>query len=134
MLVALRVSNLAVIDEIDIPLGPGLTVLTGETGAGKSLLVDAISLLLGRRSAPDVVREGQPEASIEGVFAGDESLSQRLSALGLPELGGEVSVRRMVARNGRGKAYVNGALVTVAMLGDLMRGVVDISGQHEYVS
>ena len=134
MLLALRVSNLAVIEEVEIAFGQGLTVFTGETGAGKSILVDALSLLLGRRAAPDVIRAGEEEASIEGVFANGPLLAERLQSLGLPDLGDEVSVRRLVCRNGRGKAYVNGTLVTVGVLAGALKGIVDISGQHDYMS
>src|SRR5258708_22146373 len=134
MLLALRVSNLAVIEEVEIAFGRGLTVFTGETGAGKSILVDALSLLLGRRAGPDVIRAGQEEACVEGVFANGSLLAERLQSLGLPDLGDEVSVRRVVCRNGRGKAYVNGTLVTVGVLAGALKGVVDISGQHDYMS
>ena len=134
MLLALRVSNLAVIEEVEIAFGQGLTVFTGETGAGKSILVDALSLLLGRRAGPDVIRAGEEEASIEGVFAKGPLLAERLQSLGLPDLGDEVSVRRVVCRNGRGKAYVNGTLVTAGVLAGALKGVVDISGQHDYMS
>src|SRR5579862_9294182 len=102
MLLALRISNFAVIDEAEVGFGPGLTVLTGETGAGKSILVDALGLLMGGRADPDVIRAGTEEAVVEAAFEGDASLNERLTALGLPQLGGEVSVRRVVSRSGRG--------------------------------
>jgi DNA repair protein RecN (Recombination protein N) len=134
MLLALRISNFAVIDEAEVSFGPGLTVLTGETGAGKSILVDALGLLMGGRADPDAIRAGAEEAVVEAAFEATGALAERLATLGLPELGGEISVRRVVSRAGRGKAHVNGALVTVGVLGQLMRGAVDISGQHEHVS
>ncbi len=134
MLLALRISSFAVIEQVEVAFGPGLTVLTGETGAGKSILVDALSLLLGGRADPEVIRAGSDEASIEGVFARTNLMAARLEELGLPDLGDEVSVRRVIGRNGRGKAYVNGALVTVGVLGRLMKGLVDIAGQHEHMS
>ncbi|SEL67560.1 DNA replication and repair protein RecN [Stigmatella aurantiaca] len=134
MLLGLRISNVAVIEEVEVGFGAGLTVLTGETGAGKSILVDALGLLLGGRADADVVRAGCDEASVEGVYACTPVVAARLEELGLPNLGDEVLVRRVVGRNGRGKAYVNGSLVTVGVLARLTRGLVDIAGQHEHVS
>lgn len=135
MLRALKISNFGVIDEAEVEFGPGLTVLTGETGAGKSIMVDALGLLIGGRAEPDVIRAGAEEAAVEGMFQGTEALLARLEEHGLPrEEGGEVGVRRVISRSGRTKAYVNGALVTVGVLGRLMRGLVDISGQHEHVA
>lgn len=134
MLLGLRISNVAVIEEVEVAFGAGLTVLTGETGAGKSILVDALGLLLGGRADADVIRAGCEEASVEGVFARTPALGMRLEELGLPDLGEEVLVRRVLGRTGRGKVYVNGALVTVGVLSKLTRGTVDIAGQHEHVS
>lgn len=134
MLLGLRISNVAVIEEVEVAFGAGLTVLTGETGAGKSILVDALGLLLGGRADADVIRAGCEDAAVEGVFARTPVLAARLEELGLPDLGEEVLVRRVLGRSGRGKVYVNGALVTLGVLGKLTRGVVDIAGQHEHVS
>lgn len=133
MLLGLRISKFAVIDELEVGFGPGLTVLTGETGAGKSILVDAVSLLLGGRADNDVIRGGEEEAVVEGTFRKTPELAARLESLGLP-MDDELLVRRVVGRNGRGKAYVNGSLVTVGVLGRLMKGLVDIAGQHEHVA
>jgi len=134
MLLGLKVSNLAVIEEVEVSFCSGLTVLTGETGAGKSILIDSLGLLMGVRASADVVRSGCAEASVEGVFVKTPALKERLCTMGLPDLGDEVSVRRVVGRGGRGRVYVNGALVTVGVLARLLRGLVDISGQHECVS
>lgn len=134
MLLALRISSFAVIEEAEVAFGTGLTVLTGETGAGKSILVDALGLLLGGRADADVVRAGCDEAVLEGLFENSALLAGRLVELGLPDLGAEVSVRRVIGRAGRAKAYVNGALVTAGVLGRLLRGLVDIAGQHEHMS
>src|SRR5688572_15206847 len=116
MLLGLRISNFAVLDEAEVSFGPGLTVLTGETGSGKSLLVDALSLLLGGRADPQCVRAGTAEAVVEGLFLKSAVMAEKLQALGLPDLGEEVSIRRLVEPRGRSKAYVNGALVTVGVL------------------
>nr|WP_249345052.1 DNA repair protein RecN [Corallococcus exiguus] len=133
-MLGLRISNVAVIEEVEVAFGAGLTVLTGETGAGKSILVDALGLLLGGRADADVIRAGCEDAAVEGVFARTPVLAARLEELGLPDLGEEVLVRRVLGRTGRGKVYVNGALVTLGVLGKLTRGAVDIAGQHEHVS
>jgi len=134
MLVSLRLTNFAVMEEVEVAFGPGLTVLTGETGAGKSILIDALSLLAGGRAEADVVRTGADETTLEGVFERSEVLGQRLSEAGLPDDGSEVSIRRTVGRNGRGKVHVNGALATVGVLARLMKGLVDIAGQHEHMA
>ncbi|MFE8600833.1 DNA repair protein RecN [Archangium violaceum] len=134
MLLGLRISNVAVIEEVEVTFGAGLTVLTGETGAGKSILVDALGLLLGGRADADAIRAGCDEASVEGVFERTPVLATRMEELGVPDLGDEVLVRRVVGRNGRAKAYINGSLVTVGVLARFMRGTVDIAGQHEHVS
>lgn len=132
MLSVLRISNFAVIEEVEVAFGRGLTVLTGETGAGKSILVDALGLLMGGRADGEVIRAGAEEATVEALLERTPLLAQRLEELGLPT-DEEVSLRRVVGRTGRGKAYVNGALVTVGVLGTLMRGVIDVAGQHEQV-
>ena len=134
MLITLRLKNFAVVEEAEVGFGPGLTVLTGETGAGKSILIDALGLLVGGRAEPDVIRSGAAEAVIEGLFERSEVLSARLNELGLPDDGPEVSVRRAFGRQGRGRVHVNGALVTVGVLQRLMKAQVDIAGQHEHMA
>ncbi|HZJ54381.1 MAG TPA: AAA family ATPase, partial [Myxococcaceae bacterium] len=133
MLLALRIESFTVVEEVEVGFGPGLTVLTGETGAGKSILVDALGLLLGTRADPDCVRTGADEAAVEAVFQRTPGLAHRLEALGLPDHGDEVVLRRVVGRAGRSKVHVNGALASVAVLGQLMRGELDIAGQHAHV-
>jgi DNA repair protein RecN (Recombination protein N) len=134
MLLALRIQNFTVVEEVEVSFGPGLTVLTGETGAGKSILVDALGLLLGGRSDASVIRAGTEEASVEAVFQRTAALGERLARLGLPDSGDEVSVRRVVGRAGRSRIHVNGALATVGVLGQLFQGLLDIAGQHAHVA
>jgi DNA repair protein RecN (Recombination protein N) len=142
MLTTLRIAGLAVVDEVEVRLGPGLNVLTGETGAGKSLLVSALHLVLGGRAGPDVVREGVEEAVVEAILElpDEHPALARLAAAGVPppergETGAaEVLVRRVVSRTGRSRAFANGALCTLATLASALRGVVDLTGQHEHVS
>ena len=133
MLLALRIESFTVVEEVEVGFGPGLTVLTGETGAGKSILVDALGLLLGTRADADCVRTGADEAVVEAVFQRTPGLAQRLETLGLPDHGDEVVLRRVVGRAGRSKVHVNGALASVSVLGQLMRGELDIAGQHAHV-
>src|SRR5512138_1794655 len=140
MLTSLRISGFAIVDAVEVRFGPGLNVLTGETGAGKSILVNALHLVLGGRMSADVLREGADEAVVEALFELPPShpVFARLEAAGVPRPGGadaaELLVRRVAARGGRGRAFVNGALCTVAMLEEALRGTVDVSGQHEHVS
>jgi DNA repair protein RecN (Recombination protein N) len=134
MIRTLRVRNFGVIEEIEVELGAGLTVMTGETGAGKSMLLDALMLLAGGRADSGMLRSGCDEASIEGVFALSPELSTRLDERGLDAAGDEVLVRRTLSAQGRGKAWVNGCLVTVSVLQQVMRGFVDIAGQLEHAS
>ena len=133
MLLALRLESFTVVEEVEVVFGPGLTVLTGETGAGKSILVDALGLLVGGRADGDCIRAGADEAVVEGVFQRRPALVQRLEELGLPDRGDDVVLRRVVGRNGRNKVHVNGALASVGVLGQLMRGEVDIAGEHAQV-
>lgn len=134
MLITLRLKNFAVVEEAEVGFGPGLTVLTGETGAGKSILIDALSLLVGGRAEADVIRAGADEAMVEGLFERTQPMSERLAELGLPDDGPELSIRRAFGRQGRGRVHVNGALVTVGVLQRLMKGQVDIAGQHEHMA
>jgi DNA repair protein RecN (Recombination protein N) len=163
MLTTLRISGFAIVDAVEVEFGPGLNVLTGETGAGKSILVNALHLVLGGRMSADVLRDGAEEAVVEALFElpADHPVFTRLEAAGVPRApdeGGaagpleardgqaaaaragptqpaaDLLVRRVAARGGRGRAYVNGALVTASVLSEALRGVVDISGQHEHVS
>jgi len=142
MLTTLRISGFAVVDQVEVRLGPGLNVLTGETGAGKSLLINALHLVLGGRMGAEVLREGAEEAVVEALFelpVGHPAFG-RLAAAGLPVLEPtgegtiELLVRRVVPRSGRGRVFLNGALCTVGILEGALRGVVDVTGQHEHVS
>ncbi|HET9597456.1 MAG TPA: DNA repair protein RecN, partial [Anaeromyxobacteraceae bacterium] len=139
MLHTLRISGFAIVDEVELPLGPGLNVLTGETGAGKSVLLDALQLVLGGRMAAGALREGVDEVAVEALFElpAAHPVWGRLAAAGLVgcgEAGGDLLVRRTASRGGRGRAFVNGALCTVGMLQEVMRGAVDLTGQHEHVA
>jgi DNA repair protein RecN (Recombination protein N) len=117
MLQFLRIQHLAVIDTVQVEFGPGLNLLTGETGAGKSILIEAVGLLLGGRASGDLVRTGQDSASIEAVFVRG---------------GEEVLIRREVTAQGRSRAYINGVLATAGALRELSTQLIEIHGQHEH--
>ncbi len=119
MLTELAVENLGVIERLNLVLGPGMTALTGETGAGKTLVVTAVDLLLGGRADPSLVRFGADEATVEGRF---------------DHQGEEVVLRRVVPADGRARAYVDGRLASAATLAELGAELVDLHGQHEHQS
>ncbi len=134
MLTELRIRNYAVIDDIHVELGPGLTVLTGETGAGKSIIVGALSLLLGERAASDVIRAGEDRALVEGVFdlPDDPVLRERCEELGIDLSDDCLILRRELQREGRNRAWVNGSPATAGLIGELGGALVDLHGQHEH--
>jgi DNA repair protein RecN (Recombination protein N) len=118
MLRFLRIRNLAVIESVDVEFEPGFNVLTGETGAGKSILVEAVGLLLGARASADLVRTGEAQATIEAIFETDAA--------------DELIVRRDISNQGRSRSFINGALATAAALRDLSARLVELHGQHEH--
>src|SRR5262245_59169592 len=117
MLRFLSIRHLAVIEAVEVEFGPGFNVLTGETGAGKSILVEAVGLLLGGRASADLVRTGEELATIEAIF----------------ESGGEeYLLRREITAQGRSRAFINGALATAGALRDFCARVIEMHGQHEH--
>lgn len=134
MLIELRIQNYAVIDRLAVRLEPGLNVLTGETGAGKSIIVGALSLLMGERASAEYVRTGADRAIVEGVFdvAGRDDVLALLESQGLEAEEGLLILRREVAAEGRNRAWVNGSAVTASLLGELGGRLIDLHGQHEH--
>ena len=134
VLIHLRVRDYAVLDDVSVELGAGMSVLSGETGAGKSLLVDALSLLLGERATSEVVRDGNTRSVVEGVFdvRGRTELLEYLDDLGVQPDQGLVFLKREVATEGRNRAWVNGSPATAALVGELGSALVDLHGQHEH--
>ncbi len=135
MLLSLTIDNLVLIDHQVLELGPGFNVLTGETGAGKSMVVDALELVLGGRARPDIVRGGAKEAEVAALFevAPGSRVAAKLEAAGVP-CDRELVVRRVVLAEGRSRAFLNGKLCTAAQLADLAPDLCDIASQHESVS
>jgi DNA repair protein RecN (Recombination protein N) len=133
MLRELRIRNLAVIETVSVPFEAGLNVLTGETGAGKSILVDALLLVRGARAQADAIRTEADVATVEAVFdvEGDGEVARVLESAGLATEDGELVIRRELARSGRHRAFVNDSPVTVAFLERLGDHLVDVHGQHE---
>jgi DNA repair protein RecN (Recombination protein N) len=134
MLRELRLKNFAVVESVTVSFAPGLNVLTGETGAGKSILVDAIVLVRGARAQSDVIRTDAETATVEAVFAVEGGAAAAvLEEAGLaPDDNGEIVVRRELARSGRHRAFVNDSPVTVALLERLGDVLVEVHGQHEH--
>lgn len=142
MLVELHVTNFALIDHLDLSFGAGLNILTGETGAGKSIIIDALGLALGERAGHDLVRTGAGKATVEAVFdlknAPDE-IRQKLAEAGLNgeddgEDGDTLLVTRELAKGGKSSCRINGRLMPVAVLKEIAEGLVDVHGQHEHQS
>jgi DNA repair protein RecN (Recombination protein N) len=135
VLTELRVRDLAVIADVTLPFQPGLNVLTGETGAGKSMVVDALALLLGERASADVVRPGAEKTIVEGAFEFASAVHRHLlppfAALGIELEEGRLVLKREVLREGKSRAWVNGSPVTISVLSEIGGLLVDLHGQHE---
>jgi DNA repair protein RecN (Recombination protein N) len=139
MLKELHIKNFAIIDELRVEFAPGLNILSGETGAGKSIVVDALNLALGERASADLIRTGCEEAIVEAAFELDRNGTKEATAL-LAEQGIETSpgedliVRRVLSSSGKNKVYINGSLANLATLAALGANLADIHGQHEHQS
>jgi len=130
MLVELRIRNVAVIDTVVLPLAAGLNVLTGETGAGKSLIVGALGMLLGERAATDRVRSGADKATVEGVFEPRSmpALRAMLDERGIDTDEETLVLKREIGSNGRSRAWINGSPVTAAVLAEVGARLVSVLG------
>jgi len=135
MLLNLTITNFAIIDRLEVQFDEGFNVLTGETGAGKSIILDAFGLLLGDRARPDLVRAGAPEATVEALFdlSGQEAIRQSFADSGFC-VDEELVLRRVVQSGGRSRAYINGSLATLSQLQPLTEQLVTVCGQHEHHS
>ena len=130
MLAELHIKNLAIIDELHISFSPGLNILTGETGVGKSIIVNAIQLLLGGRPQQEMVRSGEEEGMVEALFdlAAEPTLLEGLRQKGIG--GEELVLKRLISSRGKSRAYINGELATLQMLSSVAEEVINIYGQH----
>jgi DNA repair protein RecN (Recombination protein N) len=133
MLTELRIRNFAIIESVTLPLAEGFNVLSGETGAGKSIIVGALGLLLGERASADLIRSGAEKATVEGVF--DVSTVRGIARLaderGIDVEDDTLVLKREISAGGRGRAWINGAPVTATVLADIGRQLVNLHGQHD---
>jgi DNA repair protein RecN (Recombination protein N) len=135
LLIELSIKNFAIIEKQTVSFDRGLTVLTGETGAGKSIIIDAIHLLVGGRGSHEFVRHGEDKAEIEGLFQIDDiehPIHQKVHEYGIEVEDGMVVLRREISKNGKSICRVNGKLVTITNLREIGSALVDIHGQHEH--
>ncbi|MGL6063790.1 MAG: DNA repair protein RecN [Fusobacteriaceae bacterium] len=132
MLRELKIENLAIIDKLDLEFEDGLIALTGETGAGKSIIIEGINLLIGEKASVDMIRDGSETLLAQGVFEVTLDQSLELENKGIEIEGNEVIVRRSLDRSGRGKAFVNGVRIPMTSLKEIMSTLVDIVGQHSH--
>lgn len=132
MLLEISIKNFAIIESISLNFEQGMTVLTGETGAGKSIIIDAMNMMLGARATTDVIRHGAPKAEIEGLFSIENSriLQEIFDEQGL-EMSDEIIIRREILQNGRSISRVNGQMVNLSVLKAIGQQLVDIHGQHD---
>lgn len=136
MLLGLTLKNFAIVDDVNVNFGSGLNIVTGETGAGKSIIVNAINFILGDRASSDLIKSGEDEAQVEALFdiSGDNEFLERLGSLGIQTDGGEVLIKRVFSIGGKGRVYINGSLATIGMLGQITNGIIDVFSQHEHQS
>ena len=134
MLLELRVENYAVIDSLAVEFAPGLNLLTGETGAGKSILIDALSLLLGDKASTEMIRHGAEKAVVSGVFEAEEKQLKRvLEENGIEPEGVQIIVKREIAAGGKGRVFVNNQPATVALLRALAPALASVHAQNETI-
>jgi DNA repair protein RecN (Recombination protein N) len=133
MLVHLSISNFAIIKHLEVSFKPRLNILSGETGAGKTIIINAMNLILGARASADLIRSGCKEARVEALFTFPEerALSKMVSALGFP-FEGELLIKRTIFREGRNRILINGSMATLQMLSRVGAMLISISGQHEH--
>ena len=132
MLTDLSIRNIAIIDSLNLTFRSGLTVLTGETGAGKSIIIDAVGLIMGARASSDLIRSGAEEAVVEAIFdiSGLPGLRQQIADTGL-ETDNDLLIKRFISRSGKNRIFINGGMATLAQLSDISRCLINIYGQHE---
>jgi len=132
MLTDISIKNFAIIDSLHIQFGRGLNILTGETGAGKSIIIDAVNLVLGGRGSVDLIRTGADDASVEAMFdiSAEMALIDFLAEKGI-DAGDELLLKRTISRSGKNRIFINGSLSTLSSLADIASRLINIYGQHE---
>lgn len=131
MLNHLSIKNVAVIDKLDVEIGNGLNVLTGETGAGKSIIIDSINMILGGRANKELVRYGTEKASVQAVFDINAVAGKLLEANDIDDEDGQIIISRTLTSDGKSSARVNGSVVTLAVLREIADSLINIHGQHD---
>ncbi|TDI99298.1 MAG: DNA repair protein RecN [Candidatus Dadabacteria bacterium] len=136
MILGLTLKNFTIIEDLSVGLSSGLNIITGETGAGKSVIVDAINIILGDKASPDNIKSGKEEAHIEALFdiSCDEVIQERLKSSGFDISSGELLIKRVIYPNARSRVFINGSLSTLTLLSTITQGLVDIFNQHEHQS
>ena len=136
MLVELRLKNFAIIDDISINFGGNLNIITGETGTGKSLIVDAINIILGDRFTADHVKSSEKQTSVEALFEvpEDSGITEKLEQFGIGDFQGELLIKRVLNPGGKNRVYINGSIATLGTLSEVTDGLVNMFGQHEHQS
>lgn len=136
MLLGLTLKNFTIIEDLSVGLSRGLSIITGETGAGKSVIVDAINIILGDKASADNIKSGAEEAHIEALFdiSTDAVIKERLESAGFETTSGELLIKRVINRNSRSRVFINGSLSTITLLSQITQGLVDIFSQHEHQS
>ncbi|MEF9425874.1 MAG: AAA family ATPase [Candidatus Mariimomonas ferrooxydans] len=136
MLQELHIKNLAIIDDVNVEFGKGFNVLTGETGSGKSVIIDALCLALGERASSELIRSGEKEAVIEAFFDVphkrlDQSTRRLLQDIGI-DIEEGIIMKRILSAQGKSRAYINDSLVSVHTLSQISRDIIDVHGQYEH--
>jgi len=136
VILGLTLKNFTIIEDLSVGLSSGLNIITGETGAGKSVIVDAINIILGDKASPDNIKSGKEEAHIEALFdiSSDEVIQERLKSSGFDISSGELLIKRVIYPNARSRVFINGSLSTLTLLSTITQGLVDIFNQHEHQS
>ncbi|MFV1952104.1 MAG: DNA repair protein RecN [Nitrospinota bacterium] len=134
MLQELHIRNVAIIDEIGVEFCPGLNILTGETGAGKSIIIGALGLILGEKTDVSVIRTGEDSAYVEAMFdlSKEDGIRKKIEELGIDMSDGEMIIKRTIFCSGKGRSYINGNMITLSILREIGNSLVDIHGQHDH--
>ncbi|MEQ9618859.1 MAG: DNA repair protein RecN [Deltaproteobacteria bacterium] len=136
MLLGLTLKNFTIIDDISVSFGSGLNIITGETGAGKSVIIDAVNIILGGKAAPEYIKSGKEEAHLEALFdiSSASAVKDRLESAGIDSEDDELLIKRIIYRKGRSRVFINGGIATLPILAQITDGIIDIFSQHEHQS